>query len=247
MQKNRQKSWGYTGSIGFENWERLSFYGRYVHTLVHSDLPGKTRVSSDAYHAIMQAAMGRPTILPNLRAIRWTLQDPSSTFGLSIFCSCNVMNLDLDISTGSSTTVLYVLQNLRGRTQNIRMLTLKLPEDMLVEATEDILTKLLAELSTLESLQLPQFFLSEKIMTTLGSHRGLKHLTQCTQNSNAPYDPYGCKLRLRPGSFPVLERLACNMDLIQATERFRANTAPRTLSHFYIGTGRTTTGTELKL
>ncbi|KAG8938960.1 hypothetical protein FRC03_006767 [Tulasnella sp. 419] len=140
MRKNSEGHWEYTSSIEFKNWAQLSLYGRYVHTLVQ--FRDDERVTSAAYQAVAQAAMGRPAVLPNLRKIVWTLQDISAASGLTILCSSSVRALELDMSLSPIPTVLWVFRNLRGRIQNIRELSIGVPERMLVQNAEDSLSEL---------------------------------------------------------------------------------------------------------
>ncbi|KAG8916392.1 hypothetical protein FRC02_003994 [Tulasnella sp. 418] len=235
-----------SSGVEFENWERLRSYGSHVHTLLHSETPDVNPV--EVYRTIMEATIGRSTILPNLHTIRLTLENPSSALGLNIVCVSSVMNLELDMSRSSRSTALSILFNLRGgRIHNIRELALKLPRGMFVHATEDILAILLAELSKLRSLQLPPFFLSEKIMTVLGSHKELQCLTQYPLcDYKIAYDPQGCELRFDRGSFKALKSLHLSVDLSQASERFRSSTAPRTLTKICVCAGRIITRAILK-
>ncbi|KAG8923598.1 hypothetical protein FRC02_011041 [Tulasnella sp. 418] len=115
------------------------------------------------------------------------------SYQTSILSAGGILKLDLSDFTESS--ISFTFEHLRGHIESLKELRLVLPKVLRVDQVDDALSKLLSELLNLECLKLPQFFLSENIVTAIARHPKLKQLSHSDKESfGGLYNSNGCKL-----------------------------------------------------
>ncbi|KAG8969684.1 hypothetical protein FRC03_001556 [Tulasnella sp. 419] len=228
-------------------WERMRFYGRYVRTIAHDDRE-KIRIDVTVFQKMAAAALNRSPFFPILRSLEWVITNASSITGIGVMLSSTIEELQLFMNTTADTsTYSKVLGNLVERTRNIKSLAIHLHPDIGVGDIETPLAVLLRDSPALETLKLPPYFLSQKVVTALESH-ALMTLDQTNVGCRkVRHDSKGCCLFFDGGNFSKLEKLAFNHDLQEAANLFTKPCAPTTLTSLYIGTKRLCSRSDLRI
>ncbi|KAG8932466.1 hypothetical protein FRC02_001090 [Tulasnella sp. 418] len=179
-------------------------------------------LSPTIYSTLLLHTLRRREFLPNLRKVWWTVIPSSSSHFIVSVLHDSVIHLSITFSKVGE-GIGYFLEDLQGRTKNIRTLSIKLRPSVARDLIkcQGSLIELLQQSPNLVEIFLPQFSLSPPIVVALGSLPHLKSLQLSDGGAFDPvtYDP-GAKFDINASTFPMLEHLAYNSALGNAKRMF---------------------------
>ncbi|KAG8950602.1 hypothetical protein FRC03_012798, partial [Tulasnella sp. 419] len=207
-------------------WQRFQYYESKVMMLTQDDsipINGvNIPLSPTIYSTLLLHTLRRREFLPNLRKVWWTVIPSSSSHFIVSVLHDSVIHLSITFSKVGE-GIGYFLEDLQGRTKNIRTLSIKLRPSVARDLIkcQGSLIELLQQSPNLVEIFLPQFSLSPPIVVALGSLPHLKSLQLSDGGAFDPvtYDP-GAKFDINASTFPMLEHLAYNSALGNAKRMF---------------------------
>ncbi|KAG8965349.1 hypothetical protein FRC03_000649, partial [Tulasnella sp. 419] len=237
----RLTQWNLPETISSNQWQRLEFYSKRVHSLSHDDsLPVRSQpgvVSKEVYSKIHYHYLHRDHFLPNLRSLSWVISRGSCVEALLSILSPNIRELKLTFNGGNE--VGTFLEELKGRTRHITTLSIVLKQyaPSHFNAFSGTLASIITSSPNLTIIALPQFALTQVVIAALGSLHYLKRLLFSDEGTYTTQgDASGCTYPFSANTFRALEELAYNHWLENATFMIQTQRPPQTLTRLFIST-----------
>ncbi|KAG8913889.1 hypothetical protein FRC01_004335 [Tulasnella sp. 417] len=143
-----------------------------------------------------------PSLMPRLKRLDWSTC--RSVLPIIPFISENLLHLDLELCDASDTQIKQTFNALQNRP--LKLKTFRLDTNAIGAASEMAFARWLDKMDTLEQIELPPYYLTDRILNTIKSFPQLKIISQ-PETPNYRYNDAGTLGTLPSGSFPSLVEL----------------------------------------
>ncbi|KAG8914850.1 hypothetical protein FRC00_010336 [Tulasnella sp. 408] len=182
------------------DWPRFCSYAKRVQVLYFDDTFFQ---DSALVEAICLHHPYGPSLLPRLKKLDWFTFQSSPSF--IPFISKDLVNLDLQLHDTDEAWIKEIFSALRHRTLKLKVF--HLDTEVVGAVSEAALASWLEQMETLESLELPPYYLTERIVTAIGAFPRLRTIDLPFDGPHYQYNDTGFLGTLPGGSFPSLVRL----------------------------------------
>lgn len=192
-----------SSALADTEWPRFRSYANRVRFLHISSLSlAEPTLDASLIGAIYLYHPYGPSLLPRLKGLRWYT---SCTALLLIpFLSEDLVHLDLQLY-GAEARTKESISALQHR--SLKLKTFRLDTRTTGTASETALALWLKKMETLESLELPPYYFTERVLTAIRTFPRLQNIDRLSEESGYQYNDTGFRVTLPGGSFPSLAEL----------------------------------------